>query len=347
MINEKGVEKSNPFSISIQKQSSPNDLTPIITSYQLNNPDYIQPKPRGNEVPADLKIEGVFLAQTNLQDIDDDDLVIIEDRYILFKLNATSQSGSKSPDFRVNIFDKEDKLLDTILLTGPDKIPTSLTLPAYDQSSDTYKLGVHQHSDSYVAPIPGELIKPGIKLSVDAIVSNVAHDIYQKTQLKILPGLENFPFRYLPLRFNDTTVLDQFDGHGTWAADLFARLPIQSLKVYDYPSLKLDRWMDTVQGEHRVKFGLQSGYVNNATPDLINAPGSFREIGQAMDYSRYLNNTLGAEIEARNYVSVDSGGVWVAVKKLLVFPMQEYSSMSLVMPLATHMAEYRHSRIQK
>lgn len=246
-VNQNG-EVSSPILVEISSQNQAALALPGIKEYRVSDPEYIEPSATFNPVPADFVLNDVFIAQIHVQRPDDPYLQLVQNRWALIKVNASSLSGAAAPDFEAVVKDGQGNELGRVRLTGPANLPVSLDLPGKDNlATDTG----HTNADSYTAPLKGEWIKPGISITIEAAGAPVD-----------LPGItEAVPGTFNPLVGPDVVIdvrllnylryennLSEYPGSMlSWAQEVLAKLPVSGLKVYSYPMTTIEDL--TWQGE--------------------------------------------------------------------------------------------------
>ncbi|WP_369309176.1 hypothetical protein [Providencia rettgeri] len=225
---------SAPMSIQLQSNTPPNLSLPGKRIFTIPDPIYQQPKPRYHPVPQNMHIHSIQVAQTHLQSPNADSVSLTANRWVLIKLDITSPSSAKAPDFVAIISDNDGKELGRVRLIGPDTLPIALT-----PQPDATNIFAHKaHATSFTAPLKGEWIKPNIKIRILAnntpIISNDT-DIHGVISPNIT--LDSHIVTYV----DNSSVYRQ--GHGvytysplSWGLEAAAKLPIKQLTLYSYPS---------------------------------------------------------------------------------------------------------------
>ncbi|WGL98291.1 M66 family metalloprotease [Arsenophonus sp. aPb] len=249
---------SHPIAVILQHDQAPIPFFPTVKTFTLKTPDYQEPIANHQPIPADFKLHDVFIAQTHVLRPQDPYLQLIQNRWALIKLNASSASGAPAPDFSVIVHGADGHELGRVLLTGDKKLPTSLDLPSQD---NLVTLRGHNDQDSYIAPLKEEWIKPGISITLTANGQPLALPHYQEETFAFEPKVGadlNLPLRIMRIAHhtdNDWTINDQID---QWGNDIVARLPIKQLTLYSYPSVPFDQFASFKDGFYAVYTGNKS-----------------------------------------------------------------------------------------
>ncbi|MFM8530728.1 MAG: hypothetical protein ACKOD2_13845, partial [Ilumatobacteraceae bacterium] len=119
-------------------------------------------------------------------------------------------------------------------------------------------------ADSYIAPLPGTWIKPGITIKITA--AGTATPITSFTP-KVGPDvpLTMYFFNFSKHDLNDAAITA---GISNWATQALVNLPASSLRLYFYPYINLDRF--TRSGP---------GALNTYTGNITNLPGADPRFG--------------------------------------------------------------------
>ncbi|HGJ5869105.1 M66 family metalloprotease [Arsenophonus nasoniae] len=240
-VGKEGIT-SHPIAVILQHDQAPIPFFPTVKTFTLKTPDYQEPIANHQPIPADFKLHDVFIAQTHVLRPQDPYLQLVQNRWALIKLNASSASGAPAPNFTVIIHGADGHELGRVRLTGNKKLPSSLDLPSQD---NLVALKGHNDQDSYVAPLKEEWIKPGISITLTANGQPLALPHYQQETFAFQPKVGadvNLPLRIMRIAHhtdNDWAINDQID---QWGNDIVAQLPIKQLTLYSYPSVPFDQF---------------------------------------------------------------------------------------------------------
>ena len=268
---------ASPIAVTISDQAAPQAAMPIAHVYAITDPSYVEPVAKGNPVPPDLVFQDVFVAQTHVERPTDPYLVLASDRSVLLKVNVTSASAALAPDLVATVTDKDGHVLGSLRLTGPDHLPTSVDLPS------ATNIGVQTNADSYVAPLPGAWIQPGIKVTVAAAgsatpLTSFTPNVGADAQLTV---------RDLALSMFDQNQDGYITGLGSWGQEALSKLPVQSLKLYEYPAIVMDRYGKEQAGNWGVWSGNTSGLPGT---DPVFGGGFQSDISYAIHLAGSLKN---------------------------------------------------------
>jgi len=247
---------SSTFALRITDLKAADEALPIVNTVTIPDPVYTEPASKvGVALPSDFTFRDVFIAQTHVQRPSDPYLELTQNRYALVKFNATSASNAPAPDFVVTVTDKNGAVVGSLRLTGPDRLPTSVNLP----SMETMGLGTHSDADSYIAPLPGTWIKPGITIKVTAAGGTTPITSFSPKVGPDVP-LTMYFFNFSKHDLNDAA---NTAGIANWATQALVNLPASSLRLYMYPYINLDRF---------TKYG--PGALNTYTGNRSDLPGA-------------------------------------------------------------------------
>ena len=156
-----GLNESGPAALQIISETQYIESNPSIVEIAFDDPyyeerlaDYSVP------IPNDFTLEDVFFAQVHVQRPNDPYLALTSDRWVQLKFNATSVSSSAAPEFEVAVYDINGKKLGQRLFSGPELLPAEVDLPSDHNLADLDR--GHRLDDSYVVPIPGNWVQPGV-----------------------------------------------------------------------------------------------------------------------------------------------------------------------------------------
>jgi hypothetical protein len=252
---DKEGNTSPPIAVILQHDQAPIPFFPTVKTFILKTPDYQEPIANQQPIPADFKLDDVFIAQTHVLRPQDPYLQLIQNRWALIKLNASSASGAPAPDFTAIVHDADGLELGRVLLTGEKKLPTSLDLPRQDHLASQRG---HNDQDSYIAPLKEEWIKPGISITLTANGQPLALPHYQEETFAFQPKVGadlNLPLRIMRIAHhidNDWTIDDPID---QWGNAIVAGLPIKQLNLYSYPSVSFNQFASFKDGFYAVYTG--------------------------------------------------------------------------------------------
>lgn len=226
--------QSEPISIHLQTDEAPQAVIPGKRTFTISDPIYENPKRRHHPTPDDMQVHGIQLAQTHLQSPNDPYFSLTASRWALLKVGVTSPSSAKSSDFIAVIYDKQGSQLGKIQLTGPETLPSELTVLPHT----TTPLAYHQHTQHFTAPIKGEWVQPGFSIQI------VTNDQPITTQETSLDGFisPNVTLDSHVIAYVDNHSLYQH-GHGiyaysplSWGQEAMAILPIKQFTLYSFPA---------------------------------------------------------------------------------------------------------------
>ncbi|WP_339053802.1 M66 family metalloprotease [Arsenophonus endosymbiont of Crataerina pallida] len=246
---------SRPIAVILQHDQAPIPFFPTVKTFTLKTPDYQEPIANHQPIPADFKLHDVFIAQTHVFRPQDPYLQLVQNRWALIKLNASSISGAPAPDFSAIVHDADGYELGRILLTGDKKLPTSLDLPSQDNLASQRG---HNDHDSYIAPLKEKWIKPGISITLTANGQPLALPHYQEKTFAFRPKVGadlNLTLRIMRIAHhtgNDGVINDNID---QWGDEIVAKLPIKKLTLYSYPSVAFEQFSSFEDGFNAVYTG--------------------------------------------------------------------------------------------
>ncbi|HHR6080950.1 TPA: hypothetical protein ACS7ZY_003347 [Providencia alcalifaciens] len=248
---------SAPMSIQLQAEDTPQLSIPGERTFSLPDPIYHQPQRRHQPVPNDMQVHGIQLAQTHLLPPDAPYFGLTANRWALLKVEITSQTGRNAPDIVAIIRDKQNNELERIVLTGPEKLPTSLEDTPTTMSIDAQ----HLHHQSYTAPIKGKWVQPDMQIQIMAGNQPLiqpytnAEGIFSPTVKSVTPMISHVTHKSLYRH-----------GHGiysysplSWGLEAAAKLPTHQFTLFSYPTLT----QQTGLYPYIVKD--ERGYVDNST----------------------------------------------------------------------------------
>lgn len=275
-VTDSSRAKSAPAQVIISSQAAPQVAIPSVKTYTIADPTYAEPAEKSTAIPGDFHWEDVFIAQTHVYRPTDPYLTLNADRYALIKVNATSASGAAAPNFVATVTSKTGQVLGTLRLTGPDLLPKSLDLP------DATNLGTQTNENSYVAPLPAAWIQPGITVKITAGLGDNAQTL--STFTPNVGADSQLVMRDANLSLWDQTSYNYMSGLGTWAQEALAKLPTQSFKLYEYPSIKLDGFALNFANEWAIYTGNQG--VQSLGSDALQGAGGFNgDIKWAIEFA--------------------------------------------------------------
>ncbi len=247
---------SGPVSVRITSDDAPAVSIPIEKTFTVPDPVYTEPAARPEvPKPADFVYRDVFIAQTHVQRPNDPYLQVTANRSALIKFNATSASGAAAPDFVVTVTDRNGNSLGSLRLTGPANLPTAVNLP----SMANYGQGSQSNDDSYVAPLPGAWVQPGITIAITAAGDPTPITSFQPRVGPDVP-LTFYFFNFAMYGLNDGAYMSAINN---WGQQALAHLPIASMRIVEFPYINV------------ASFGKeQSGVWGTYTGDNSGLPGS-------------------------------------------------------------------------
>ncbi|QKJ50666.1 hypothetical protein G9396_05060 [Providencia rettgeri] len=107
----KNGDISAPISVQLQMEAPPLVSIPGKKTFTIQDPIYNEPSPKKHPKPHDMQVHNIQLAQTHLQAPDTPYFCLSANRWALVKVDVTSQSSAKSPDFVAIVSTKEGKEL--------------------------------------------------------------------------------------------------------------------------------------------------------------------------------------------------------------------------------------------
>lgn len=226
--------QSEPISIHLQTDEAPQIVVPAKRTFTISDPIYEAPKQRYHPTPDDIYVHSIQLAQTHLRSPNDPYFSLTANRWALLKMDVTSSSSAKSPDLVAIVSNRKNEILEQIILTGPDNLPSQLT-PLPNTSNP---LAYHQHAQSFTAPIKGEWVQPGFQI---VVVAN------RKTLITPETNQYGIISPNVTLDSHITAYIDNHSlyqqGHGiyaysplSWGQEAVAILPIKQLTLYSFPA---------------------------------------------------------------------------------------------------------------
>lgn len=232
-INPDG-HQSEPISIHLQTGEAPQVVIPGKRTFTISDPIYEEPKRRYHPTPKGMQVHGIQLAQTHLQSPNDPYFSLTANRWALLKVDITHPYSASSPDLVAIVSNRKNEILEQIILTGPDKLPTQLT----PLLNTTNPLAYRQHTQSFTAPIRGKWVQPGFSIQI------TTNDQPITTQETSSGG---FIFPNVTLDSHITAYIDNHSlyqqGHGiyaysplSWGQEAVAILPIKQLTLYSLPA---------------------------------------------------------------------------------------------------------------
>lgn len=226
---------SAPMSIQLQAEDAPQISIPGQRTFSLPDPMYSQPSLRYQTVPDDIQVHRIQLAQTHLLSPDDPYFSLTADRWALLKVDITSPSAANAPDIVATIFDKQGNELESIILTGPSRLPSSLDTPLTTPSVEAQNM----HRKSYTAPIKGKWVQPDMQIQINVGDKPITQPYTQVDGL-FSPTVKSVT----PMTTHVTHKSFYRKGHGiynysplSWGLEASAKLPTHQLTLFSYPTL--------------------------------------------------------------------------------------------------------------
>lgn len=226
--------QSEPISIHLQTNEAPQVVIPGKRTFTISDPIYKAPKRRYHPTPDDMYVHSIQLAQTHLQSPNDPYFSLTANRWALLKMDVTSSSSAKSPDLVAIVSNRKNEILEQIILTGPDNLPSQLT-PLPNTSNP---LAYHQHAQSFTAPIKGEWVQPGFQI---VVVANRKALITPETNQYGIISPNVTLDSHITAYIDNHSLYQQ--GHGiyaysplSWGQEAVAILPIKQLTLYSFPA---------------------------------------------------------------------------------------------------------------
>lgn len=288
---------SPPIAVSISDMKAPAVSLPTLKTFMAEDPEYVEPEQKhtiGTALPADLVLEDLFVAQTHVLRPDDPYLKLVENRWTLIKLNATSVSGAPAPDFEAVVTDKEGNELGRVRLSGPATLPTTVDLPSSEALATDQG---HNNQDSYTAPLKGEWIHPGITISIlangvpidlprsydDADIGSFSPEVGAGMILDVASTNLTL-FERSEVQYADSLV--------SWGAEALAKLPVEGIRLYSYPAVALDSFT-TLSNQYVGIFSGEKSGLPGSDPLLTGNGGFNGSIDFAYNFSRQMSRANG------------------------------------------------------
>ncbi|NIH03359.1 hypothetical protein [Providencia rettgeri] len=231
----KNGDISAPISVQLQMEAPPLVSIPGKKTFTIQDPIYNEPSPKKHPKPHDMQVHNIQLAQTHLQAPDTPYFCLSANRWALVKVDVTSQSSAKSPDFVAIVSTKEGKELGRVRLVGPERLPQTLLPIPIKMSVPANDL----HHQSYTAPLKSEWVQPGVRIRILADNTPILMPYTEENgnfQLNVKPN------HSITSHIHTTSLYQQ--GHGTytysplsWGIEAAARLPIKHFTLYSYPAV--------------------------------------------------------------------------------------------------------------
>nr|WP_314267962.1 M66 family metalloprotease [uncultured Moellerella sp.] len=307
-IGKKG-KKLPPIGVSLQSKRPPLVSIPGKKIFTIPDPIYAEPLLRYQPIPLDMKVHDIYLAQTHLLKPDNPYLSLAAKRWVLIKVDATSQSSAKSPDFVAIIKDKEGQELGRVTLKGPEYLPSTLA-----DKPKTAEISRQDYDiNSYSAPIKSAWIKPGIQIQIIANNKPIIMPYSDKTghfspnvQLDqhTISRLWNHSYYQTSQGVYPYSML-------SWGKEALAKLPISQLTLYSHPanSIEPTLFKSNTQPIHPAYASidtlskLQSDHTYDHSFKSQTANGLQKEITYTARYSKYGNSILGLGAVGAGYGS--------------------------------------------
>lgn len=228
-------QQSAPISIQLQTGDSPQTVLPSKRTFSIADPIYHEPAKRHHPIPDDMQVQQIQLAQTHLQPINDKHMSLTANRWVMLKLDVTSQKTAKSPNFEAIVSNKDRKILGRIRLTGPETLPTTQAeLPHIPNI-----LAHDWHQQSFTAPLKGEWLQPGIQL---IILANNKPIITEHSDKYGFFSPNVTLDSHITVHIANASLYRQ--GHGIyadspfgWGLEAAAILPTKQLTLYSSPAI--------------------------------------------------------------------------------------------------------------
>jgi len=286
-----------PIAVSISDMKAPAVSLPTLKTFFAEDPEYVEPEQKhtiGTALPADFVLEDLFVAQTHVLRPDDPYLKLVENRWALIKLNATSVSGAPAPDFEAVVTDKAGNELGRVRLSGPATLPTAVDLPSSEALATDQG---HNNQDSYTAPLKGEWIHPGITISIlangvpvdlprsydDAAIGSFSPEVGAGMILDVASTNLTL-FERSEVQYADSLV--------SWGAEALAKLPVAGLRLYSYPAVALDTFT-TLSNQYVGIFSGEKSGLPGSDPVLSGNGGFNGSIDFAYNFSRQMSRANG------------------------------------------------------
>ena len=316
-IGKDGI-KLPPIGISLQSERPPITSIPGKKIFTIPDPAYTNPLLRYQPIPADMKIHNIYLAQTHLLKPDDPYFSLTAERWALIKIDITSYSSAKSPDFVAIVKDKEGNELGRVNLRGPENLPTTLI-----EQPKTAEISRKDYdAKSYTAPLKSAWIKPGIKIQLMADNKPIIMPYSDQTghfSPKVHPG-QHAIFRLWNHSYYQSSQGIYPYSMLSWGQEALAKLPISQLTLYSHPTGTIEPLLFKANTQP-----IHPAYENtNAVYDQQNnhtyhhsfmsqmANGLQKEITYISRSSQYENSILGLGSVGGGYGGgiTDSGVLW-------------------------------------
>lgn len=189
----------------------------LLITQSACEPETGEPSPPPTKPGAN--IEGVYLAQTHVQDPDDALFKLVSEKAALIKVHVVSTDTGPAPAVTATLQLGANNTL-TLPLSGPGTLPSSIpTGPGVVQ---------HTYNDSFTALIPAEWVRPGLSLIVKA-----ADKQLELNNLKI-----GAPSKVIMTMF-DMHYFQSSPGDykAGWKAELEAKWPVAELELRRIPNI--------------------------------------------------------------------------------------------------------------
>ncbi|HHR5883347.1 TPA: hypothetical protein ACS7XF_003338 [Providencia alcalifaciens] len=226
---------SAPMSIQLQAEDAPQLSIPGQRTFSLPDPIYSQPSLRHQPVPDDIQVHRIQLAQTHLLSPNDPYFSLTADRWALLKVDITNPSAVNAPDIVATIFDKQGNQIESIILTGPSRLPTDLDAPPTTPSVDAQNM----HRNSYTAPIKGKWIQPDMQIQLKVGGIPITQP-YTNPEGIFSPAVMSVT----PITTHVTHTNFYREGHGfysysplSWGLEAHTKLPTHQFTLLSYPAL--------------------------------------------------------------------------------------------------------------